>query len=835
MSPVWQASFVAAPAHASGRARGAAPYLRTEFAVDVPPRHATLHVTALGLIEPHVNGVRVSEEVLIPGWTSYRHRLAVSSADVTALVVPGRNALGAVLGEGWAVGRLTSDPQRLGLWADRPAAFLQLELDYGDRVELVTSDGNWRASTGAVLANSIYDGEAHDARLEPIGWSTAGFDDRAWSAVEAVDVDLDTLIVPSRPPIRRIEELPSKEIITTPSGRTIVDFGQNLAGWVRLTVTGAPGTTITLRHAETLTGGEANFVTNRGAHATDSYTLSGGGTETWEPRFTFHGFRYVDVEGWPGPLDPGSLTAVVVHSDMARTGWFETSHELINRLHRNVVWSMRGNFVGLPTDCPQRDERLGWTGDINAFGPVAVFLYDARGVLESWLEDVAAEQREKGFVPHTVPDALGTPSPPAALWSDVVVGLPWTLYWECGDQDVLARMYPAMTAFVDDVAARLDDRGLWNRGFQFGDWLDPDAPAHDAAAGKTDRYLVATAFFCRTTNRLARIAEILARPQDAARYAALHTRVREAFRHEWVTPAGLLGVGTATAYALAICFDLLDASQERRAGDQLADLVAKADYRITTGFAGTPFVTHALSRTNHLDTAYRLLLQTECPSFLYPVTAGATTMWERWDALLPDGSVHDTGMTSLNHYAFGAVADWLHQVVGGLSPAEPGYRRIRVAPRPGGGLTHATTTHDTPHGRIQVAWRRVTDHRMALEVDVPPGTSADVLLPEHPDHRLEQVGGGRHRWEYEVPASDPAAYDFDTPMAALAADPAVWAAVSEVLHRHLSQYAERWTSDAPPPQLPNLRAFLTIFAGRAPSMETDLVAALKSRPLVADR
>ncbi|MCK9902669.1 alpha-L-rhamnosidase [Parafrankia colletiae] len=828
MPPHWNAAFIAAPSDPARRDPAPAPYLRREFTVGGGLRSATLHVTALGLIEAHLNGAPVGDEVLAPGWTSYRHRLVVSTHDVTGLLVEGANALGAVLGEGWAVGRLTWEEGKRAVWADRPAGFLQLELDYGDRVEVIASGADWRAGTGATLADSIYDGETHDASLEPAGWAEPGFDDTYWSPVEIIPRDLNTLVAPSAPPIRRVQELPAVDILTTPAGRTVVDFGQNLSGWVRLTVRGAAGTTIVLRHTETLIDGEADFRPNRTALATDRYILRGGGPETWEPRFTFHGFRYVEVEGWPGRLDTGAMTAVVVHSDMRRTGWFETSDELVNQLHRNVVWSMRGNFVGVPTDCPQRDERLGWTGDLNAFGPTAAFLYDVRAVLGSWLTDLAAEQRAQGHVPLVVPDVGGMPiTAPTALWGDVAVSLPWTLYQQYGDREILSAQYGSMTAFIDSVEALLDEQGLWNSGFQFGDWLDPDAPPKNPAGGRTDAYLVACAYLCHTTHQLAQTAEVLGHTGDAARYTALHQRVRAAFRDEWVAPSGLVANDTATAYALAICFDILDPAQQARAGRRLAELVAKADHRISTGFAGTPLVAHALSRTDQLDTAYRLLLQTECPSFLYPVTRGATTIWERWDAIRPDGSLHDTGMTSLNHYALGAIADWLHRVVGGLEPLEPGYRRMRIAPRPGGGLTHATLTHDTPHGRVRVAWRQEPDGRRTVDVAVPPGATADVVLPGHPDELTVQVGPGSHRWEYDVPTPERPVHTLDTPLREIFRDSALWAALQPVLRRHLPQFAD--ADSGTEPSLPSLRVLLEFFPAQAPALEADLVAVLQER------
>lgn len=777
----WQGTFVSgdAPANAGDPAL----YFRREFDVDQGLRRATLTVTALGIVEPYLNGVRVGDEVLAPGWTSYRHRLITSSHDVTGLVAAGGNAVGAIVGEGWAVGALTWENRRHN-YADRPALFLQLELEYPDRTEVIGTDERFRVGTGAVRANGIYAGETYDARLEPDGWHRTGFDDRAWHPAQRHDWSLDTLEAATAPPIRRVEELAPVEIRPGRDGTTIVDFGQNISGWVRLTVTGEAGHTIVLRHAELLTpDGDLDTETNRTAEATDRYTLCGGGQETWEPRFTFHGFRYVAVEGM---LASAELRAVVVHSDMPRTGWFDTSDELVNRLHANTVWSMRGNFVGLPTDCPQRDERLGWTGDINAFGPTASFLYDVRGVLGSWLRDLAAEQREAGTVPWVVPDVLSTAASATALWSDVAVSLPWVLYQEYGDLEILRGCYDSMTAYTREVENALDAAGLWSSGFQFGDWLDPDAPADNPAGGKTDRYLVASAYLCKTTREMADTARLLGRDEDAAQFSQLHHRVRDAFRHEFVTPAGRLAGETATAYALAIMFGVLDDDQRQKAGDRLAETVTEAGYTISTGFAGTPLVVHALSDTGHLAEAYALLLEKQSPSFLYPVTMGATTIWERWDAVLPDGTLNSTGMTSLNHYALGAVADWLHRVVGGLSSAEPGWRRIRVAPQPGGGLTHARATHDTIHGRVEAAWH-IENGEMVLDITVPEGTAADVVLPLHPEGVREEVGPGSHSWRYPLPAGYgiPAELTMDTPLRDLRRDPAVWAAVAEVLRTHL--------------------------------------------------
>ncbi|ROS76095.1 alpha-L-rhamnosidase [Curtobacterium sp. PhB130] len=801
-----------------------APYFRRDFTVAEGLRQATLTVSALGIAETYVNGHRVGDEVLFPGWTSYRHRLVARRHDITGLLTNGENAFGAIVGEGWAVGALTWENRRHN-YADRPAFWARLELEYDDHIDVIGSDEQVLVSTGAVHSSGIYAGERYDARSEPIGWSTAAFDAANWCAARAFDWDTKTLVEGGAPPIRRIEELEPVSVTEQSAGQWIVDFGQNISGWVRLTVNGQSGDTVTLRHAELLKpDGSLETETLRSAAATDEYILRGGTAETWEPRFTFHGFRYVEVTGWPGVPTVADLRAIVVHTDMTRTGWFEASDPRITKLHENTVWSMRDNFVGVPTDCPQRDERLGWTGDLNAFTPTATFLYDVREVLGSWLKDLAVEQQETGTVPWSIPDVLPTPSTATALWSDVAVSLPWAMYQEYGESEILRRSYESMTAFVDEVESALDDDGLWGHGFQFGDWLDPDAPSDNPAGGKTDRYLVAQAYLAKTTKEMAQTAAVLGEHADAQHFDELHTRVRTAFRRHFVTPVGRVVSESATGYALPIMFGLLDDDQQRVAGDRLAAIISESGATIATGFAGTPLVTDALSSTGHVDVAYDLLMQTKSPSFLYPVLMGATTIWERWDAVLADGTVNATGMTSLNHYALGAVADWLHRVVGGLTRTAPGWRTFTVAPQPGGGLTSAHAKHDTVLGRVESHWY-VDDGDLVLEVVVPDGATATVIPPLHPEQLAVDVAPGRHSWRYAAPAGfgEKAELTLDSSVKETMKDDAVWAAVLDVLRSYFPgvpvEAAGSRLGDAPvrtlAQQHPNSSA-----------MERDLVAAL---------
>src|SRR5437588_2446401 len=448
----WAARFVAPDWEEDTTRTQPSPLLRREFGVRGGVKRARLYVTALGVYEIEINGITVGDHVMAPGWTSYHHRLRYQTFDVTNLLREGRNALGAILGDGWYRGRLGFDGGRRNIYGDRLALLAQLEINYADgTTERVVTDETWRAARGPILASDIYDGETYNARLERPGWSKPGYDDHDWTGVRRIERHLSTLVAPSGPPVRCIEQVVPVAITTSPTGRTIVDFGQNLVGRLRLTVCGEPGQTVILRHAEVLENGELCTRPLRTAKATDRYTLRGGGVESWEPRFTFHGFRYAEVEGWPGTLQADDIRAVVCHSDLERTGWIECSDPLINRLHENVVWSTRGNFLDVPTDCPQRDDRPGWTGDILAFAPTACFLYDTVGFLTSWLADLAAEQAAAGVVPFVVPNILPLSPVPAAAWGEAEVIVPWVLYQRYDDTCILAVAFESMRAWVDLV------------------------------------------------------------------------------------------------------------------------------------------------------------------------------------------------------------------------------------------------------------------------------------------------------------------------------------------------------------------------------------------------
>ncbi len=734
---------------------------RRAFHILSSVRSARLYITAHGLYDAEINGVPVGNHVLAPGWTSYQHELPYQTFDVLARLRSGENVLGVQVGEGWFAGRLGFLGGVRNIWGDTLGLIAQLILTYEDgTAETIATDETWKYRTGAILASEIYDGENYDARLEVPHWSSPECDEDGWHKVFTAPYDAKLLRAPDGPPIRRIQELPALKIWKSPSEKLLIDFGQNLVGWLRIRVAGPAGHRIKITHAEALENGELATRPLRLAKATDTLVLSGSPL-VWEPRFTFHGFRYVQVDGQPsemGDTNVDSLrnfTAVVIHTDMERTGRFRCSHPLLNQLHENVLWSMKGNFVGVPTDCPQRDERLGWTGDLQAFAPTASFLHSSVGMLKTWLRNLADEQQAEGrgippmFVPNVFRDK---PHRPLAIWGDCTVLVPWDLYQSSGDVNILRDQYQSMVDWLEKGIPR-DERNLWDATacYQLGDWLDPAAPPDEPGNGQTDADLVANAFLIHTTDIMSEISSRLGMRAEATKYSDDAAAMRHAFRTEYITASGRLVSDSQTAIALAIHFSLFSSrEQEAVATRRLTHLIrSKARFKIATGFAGTPLLGHALTQVGHSQLFYRMLLHRKCPSWLYPVTMGATTTWERWDSMLPDGSINPGEMTSFNHNALGAVASWMHNVIGGLSALEPGWKRMLISPIPGGTLTNATVSLDSPYGMIDVSWALEGD-TISLLATVPPNTTAKIVLPGHP---AEHVGSGIH--SFRVPYRKP--------------------------------------------------------------------------------
>ncbi len=720
---------------------GPVPMMRRAFKLKGPVERARAYVTARGLYEMHLNGRLVGDQLFTPGWTSYKKRVQYQTYDVTDLLKSGDNAVGILLGNGWYKGEIGYTNQR-NVYGSKVALLMQINVRYKDGTEeTVVTDQSWKAATGPILVSEIYHGETYDSRLERAGWAAPGFDDSQWAGVRIASHPKDNLIAPAGPPVRKVQEIKAVKILKTPAGETVVDMGQNMVGWIRLKAEGPAGTTVTLRHAEVLDK-KGNFYTEnlRKAKQTVQYILKGGGAEMFEPHFTFQGFRYVAVDGFPGQLTPESLTGVVIHSDMARTGDFESSKPLVNQLQKNIVWGQRGNFLDVPTDCPQRDERLGWTGDAQVFAPTAAFNMDVAAFFTKWLGDVAADQLENGAVPYVIPNVLGDRSAGSAAWADAAVIVPWTMYMSYGDKRVLETQYDSMVRWVEYARRRASEDCIWTGDFHFGDWLAFATTRSDYPGATTGKDLIATAMFARSTDLLARAARVLGKQEDAAKYGELLERIKAAFRREFVTETGRVGENTQTAYALALHFDLLPEQLRPLAAQRLVADVRERKH-LTTGFVGTPYLCHVLSRFGYLNEAYVLLNREEYPSWLYPVKQGATTIWERWDGQKPDGSFQDDGMNSFNHYAYGAIGEWMYRVMAGIEidEAAPGYKHILIQPQPGGGFTSAKASHHTPYGRVSSAWT-LKDGMFELAVEIPVNARATVRLPKSELAKVTEAG-----------------------------------------------------------------------------------------------
>lgn len=733
----WIASWIEPDLNEADTISSPCPYLRREFKLNGKVREARIYATCHGLYQLSLNGTRVSDALFTPGWTSYSKRLQYQVFDVTDQVNSGKNALGVILGDGWYRGFLVWEGHR-NHYGKKVGLLLQMKITYEDStVEYIVTDKNWKASTGPILKSDIYNGETYDARLEMNGWDRAGFNDRDWHDVVIRDFSKVNLVASEGPPVRITSTIQPVRKIITPDGDLVFDLGQNMVGWVRLKLSGAAGTKITLKHAEVLDK-EGNFYTKnlRAAKAEDQYIFKGEGIETFEPHFTFHGFRYIKVEDYPGDIEPENISGRVIYSDMAPAGEFECSDSLVNQLQKNIQWGLRGNFLDVPTDCPQRDERLGWTGDAQAFAPTACFNRDAASFYTKWMKDFIADQNDDGSVPWVVPMVLrggaGTgwsQGYGATGWADAAIIVPWTIYQAYGDTGILGTQYNSMKAWVEFMRKQSGESCLFNKGFHFGDWLAFATTQSDYPGATTDKDLIATAYYYHSTDLLQKIADILDKKADAKDYSQLMAKIKNAFQHEFITPSGRLSSNTQTAYVLALAFNLVPDDLRASAAQRLADDVKKFGH-ITTGFLGTPLICQVLTANGYPDLAYMLLFRKKYPSWLYPVTRGATTIWERWDGIRPDGTFQDPGMNSFNHYAYGAVGNWLYTNVAGLStdPGYPGYKRIIIKPYVTDRLTFAKASYHSVHGLIISEWQ-CTDKKLKIHVVIPANTTALIEIP----------------------------------------------------------------------------------------------------------
>jgi alpha-L-rhamnosidase len=712
-------------------------YLRREFALAGGVRSARLHVTAKGVYEVRLNGKKIGEDFMAPGWTPYHKRIEVITYDVTDMVRRGANAIGAVVGEGWYAGAMMR--KRFVYPAAKPMLLVQLEITLADgSTKTVVTDESWKATNrGPVRYSSIYNGEVYDARMEMPKWSEVGFDDSAWSDVISEDVAATPPLVPKRHyPVRETEELPTIKVSEPAKGQFVFDLGQNMVGLPRVAIPVREGAQVKVRFAEMLEKNGTLYTANyRAAHSTAYYTPAKTGNVTWSPTFTFFGFRYVELSGLPEGARPKAdwVTGVVLHSAFPRSGSFSSSHELMNKLQKNIIWGQRGNYLDIPTDCPQRDERLGWTGDAQVFCPTSLFNYDVLSFWMSWLQSVREEQNARGLIPHVVPDTgCGHGSPG---WGDVAVASPWDVYVRTGHRRVLEENYDMMAKWTAAYEGQAKDFIVDRKGY--GDWLVPYGKG-------TDKGYIATAYFGRCAATMEKAATVLGKQDEAARYAKLHADVRAAVSKKYFDGTGKLHKETQTAYLMALGYDLLEPGLREGAVANLLEVIEKAGGHLGTGFLGTPLIALVLDKEGHSDVSYKVVFKETYPSWFYSIHQGATTMWERWNSYSHDKGFGNAGMNSFNHYAYGAVGQWMYERIAGLAPdpERPGYKHFFIQPNPGGPLRSARAELETPYGRAASGWEK-KGRSLVIRAVVPPNTTATLVVPAQGARKPTVLSAGR--------------------------------------------------------------------------------------------
>ncbi|MCD8154429.1 MAG: glycoside hydrolase family 78 protein [Clostridiales bacterium] len=715
--------------------------LRSPLTLRAGVCEAYLSVTALGLYNFYLNGEKVGTDELTPGWTSYRKHLCFQTYEVTDLLHAGENVMGAILAAGWFKGRMGFDglAKNRNHYGKNTALLAQLTVRYEDGgEEIFATDESWTGTDAPVVFAEIYDGEIYDGRKEIPGWSRDSSPAGEWKPVRRVEYDFSVLSGQGSGRTGLHDRVEAKKIFCTPQGDTVIDFGQNMSALITVTASGKAGDVIQLDCFEVLDAQGNVYVDNlRGVKQSMKYIFGRDGEITWHPSFTFMGFRYAKVVSFPGEPEPGNFTAYAIHTNMEPTGTFESSDRDLNQLAHNILWGLKSNFVDVPTDCPQRDERLGWTGDAQIFCRTACFLMNTYSFYRKWLEDVAADQTPEGGVPHVVPDIVtgnvednwllkhGTHS--AAAWADVAVIGPWSLYLTFGDEVILRQQYDSMKKWIDYMRDRAVDY-IWNVGLQFGDWVALDAE-EGSYFGATPNDLTCTAYFAYSTGLFARIAGILGKEEDAREYGALQERIVDKFRKTFFDADGEMTAQTQTAHILALYFDLVPEEYREKTANGLIRLLEKENGHLVTGFVGTPYFCHALSENGHVKEAWELLLKDDFPSWLYQVKMGATTVWEHWDGLKPDGTMWSADMNSFNHYAYGAIGEWMFRVAAGLEvdEKEPGYKHSVIYPRPGGGLAYVKAGYRSVYGRVESFWEDQGEE-VTLHVSVPVNTHATICL-----------------------------------------------------------------------------------------------------------
>lgn len=698
-----------------------APYLRKSVKLaDKKIARARLYATSLGLHEMYLNGKRVGDIVFAPEWTDFRKRIHYNVHDVTALLGNGENVLSAMVGKGYYSGHVGMSPPNY--YGRIPALLAQLEITYEDgKTETVVTDESWKAAGSPILSADIMMGEIYDARLEISGWNQPGLDDKAWAPVtlrqEPVTARLQGKVMD---PVRVVKEIPTQKLTEPKPGQWTFDLGQNMVGVARLKISAPAGTRLTLRHAEAVNPDGTIYTTNlRTAKATDHYVCKGGGVEIYEPRFTFHGFRYVEVTGLPAQPDKDMITGLVFASDLARASEFSCSDERVNQLYSNIIWGQRGNFLSIPTDCPQRNERCGWAGDAQVFVRTATYNADVAAFYSKWLVDMADAQRADGAFADVSPYVgfnFGAPG-----WADAGVICPWNIYHVYGDRKILEDNYPHMVKWVE--LCRVNSTGLIrdkNRGNDYGDWLSIQAD--------TPKDLIGTAYFAHSTHLLAKTAAVLDKREDAEKYQKLFEDIKEAFNRKYVSADGRIHGNTQTCYLMALKFDLLsDDMRVKAAGHLAADIRARGTH-LSTGFIGVSYLLPTLTQVGKSDLAYELLLQDSFPSWLFSVKHGATTIWERWDGWTPEKGFQDPGMNSFNHFSLGSCGEWMFSTLAGIDTDGPGFKKLIIRPTPGKGIDWVKATYDSINGRISTSWK-TQEGGFRLEAVIPANTTAVIHVP----------------------------------------------------------------------------------------------------------
>ncbi len=720
-------------------------YLRKEFELTKPVASARLHVTARGVYEMRLNGDKVGEDFMAPGWTPYEKKIEAITYDVTSQLREGTNAIGGILGEGWYAGRLGWGQHNAG--RVKPQLLVQLEIAHPDGSRtVVASDSTWKATDeGPIRFSGIYDGEIHDARRELPGWDRAGYDDPSWHPVSAVKPATDDRIAPKRhSPTRLQREIPAVKVSEPVEGKFVFDLGQNIVGWPKLTIPVKKDQTITVRFAEMLEKDGTLYTANyRNAKSTDTYIAAANGTAEWHPLFTFHGFRYVELSGFPKGTrpEPGWVTGAVLHSDFGWAGKFDSSHEMLNQLQSNIRWGLRGNFLDVPTDCPQRDERLGWTGDAQVFAPAAIFNAKVHAFFASWLESMRLDQHPDGSIPNVIPNVLNDHCGGSG-WSDAATVIPWEIYVRTGDLNILAENYDMMRKWVGYYEAHAKD-GIVDVG-RYGDWLQP-YPENGQTHADTPNDLLGTAYFGYSAALTAKAARALGKNDEAGRLEKLSSEVAKSFTGKFFDKSGKLttAIETQTGYLVALGFDLLPEDLRPKALGHLVRLLEKSGGHLRTGFLGTPLLAPVLDRFGRTDLAYGALFKETYPSWFYSIHQGATTMWERWNSYSHEDGFGDAGMNSFNHYAYGAIGQWMYERIAGLAPdpEAPGYRHILIQPQPGGSLETASAELETPYGLARSAWKK-SGTAVELEALIPPNTTGTLRLPVVSPARLRVTRDG---------------------------------------------------------------------------------------------